>query len=343
MSLYKFRTIGKGISIYESAAGEESSRSDGFPSQPTEDQPALIIICTWLGGATSKRIERYTHGYHRIWPKANILLLRTEPVEYAFCGARALSRKLLPALAEIRRLVEANSRSHMSFQASSPSTTSANRRGILMHVFSNGGANIATQLVTAINSTLSLVGERSPLELRQIVFDSCPGDPGTNAMYRAASESLPRSHPLRPLGCAILYLVVAGIAGLEVVGIRKKLGKTMRDQFNDPGVFDKAAWRLYLTSNADVMMDTVDVQAHRDQALASGLRADTIVFEKAGHCALVLENEAVYWGAIARCWEQRASQNAAPFTDDDGSTGHEHFGRSKSIQDISNQQFRSRL
>lgn len=344
MSLHEFQTIGKGVTFYRANVQENNAgnKSDRYPSQTAEDQPALIVICTWLGGATSKRIQRYTCGYNRLWPNANILLIQTDPMEYAFYGESSLSRKLLPASAEIRRLVEEHARSHVS-PSSSSSSSGSNGPGILMHIFSNGGSNIATQLVTSINNTLSLVGERSPLEIRQVVFDSCPGDPDTNAIYRAAAQSLPRTHLLRPLGCAALYLVVAGIAGLEAVGIRKPLSRTMRDQFNDPAVFDKSAARLYLTSNGDVMMDTRDVQAHRDEALARGLKTDTVVFERAGHCALVLENEAVYWGAIASCWQRSGYQTPTSYREHEGPTGHEQFGRWNSNDDRSIQQVRSRL
>lgn len=350
MSLHEFQTIGKGVTFYKANNDQEhrhGDSSDGVPSHSPEDQPALIVICTWLGGATSKRIQRYTCGYHRLWPNANILLIQTDPMEYAFYGENSLSRKLLPASSEIRKLVEANTRTHMSSSfspaSSSSSSSGANGPGILMHIFSNGGANIATQLVTSMNNTLSLVGERSPLEIRQVVFDSCPGDPDTNAIYRAAAQSLPQTHLLRPLGCAALYLVVAGIAGLEAVGVRKKLGRTMREQFNDPAVFDKSASRLYLTSNGDVMMDTRDVQAHRDEALARGLKTDTVVFERAGHCALVLENEALYWGAIAGCWARSGHQPAADYREHDGSTVHEQLGHWNANDNHSIQQVRSRL
>ncbi|KAJ4396378.1 hypothetical protein N0V93_000597 [Gnomoniopsis smithogilvyi] len=341
MSLHEFETIGKGVTLYRAKLGE-NNRSNGSFGKTADDSPALIIICTWLGGATYKRIQRYTCGYNDLWPKANILLIQTDPMEYAFYGESWLARKLLPASGEIRKLVEASASYHKPSQTS-PSSPGPNGPEILLHVFSNGGANIATQLVASVNNILSLVGERSPLEIRQIVFDSCPGDPDTNAIYRAAAQSLPHSHPLRPLGCAMLYLVVAGIAGLEAVGIRKKLGRTMRAQFNNPAVFDKLASRLYLTSNGDVMMDTKDVQAHRDEALARGLRTDTVVFQRAGHCALVLEDEAAYWGAIAGCWERSGCQPAASSTDHDGPTGHDYSRRWASNDHASNQLVRSRL
>lgn len=342
MSLDEFQMIGKGVTIYK-AKLDEDNRSAERSQKTTDDQPALIIICTWLGGATSKRIERYTRGYNRLWPQADILLIQTDPMEYAFYGESSLSRKLLPASGEIRKVVEANERCNAS-KPTSPSLPGPNGPEILLHVFSNGGANIATQLVPSINNILSLVGEQSPLKLRQIVFDSCPGDPDTNAIYRAAAQSLPQSHLLRPLGCAVLYLVVAGIAGLEAVGVRKRLGRTMRAKFNDPEVFDKSASRLYLTSNGDVMMDTRDVQSHRDEALARGLRADTVVFERAGHCALVLEDEALYWGAIAGCWERSGyHQSAASCLEHDASTRQEQSRGWISTDNTPTQQVRSRI
>lgn len=340
MSMQHFHSLGSGISVYRPSSHGDTSQTDAggdekHNGQPTElaatitepaatiagpaatiaePQPALIILCTWLGGATPKRIERYTRGYHELWPRSTILLIQTTATEYAFFTDGALRDKLAPARHEIRRAIAAADHSRQ------PSTTSADgprAEGLLLHMFSNGGANIATQLVASTNAMMSRAASAvtttssspssfstPPLPLRQIVLDSCPGDLNVACTYAAAAHSIPRSNPLRPLFCAVLYLTVVTIAGLEAVGLRRPLAKSMRRQLNDPAVFSPAAARLYLTSRADVIVDTSEVSSHREEAAAVGLRTDMVVFEKAGHCGLLVEDEGAYWRAIESSWRR---------------------------------------
>lgn len=282
MSLDSFQPLGDGISIFNSPAHDRYHDND-------DDGPALIILCTWLGGATAKRIQRYTRGYNTLWPKARILLIRTTATEYAFLGVQSLQRKLRPAHCEIRKTL---------------SRESNKLPQILLHIFSNGGANIATQLVASTNRILRATGQKSPLPLRQIIFDSCPGDLPIQKTYQAAAHSIPATLPLRSLGCAVLYLVVAGIAGLEAVGLRKPLAKSMREGFNDRRIFAEEARRLYLTSKGDTIVETGEVRTHWEGAKGKGLKTEMVVFERAGHCCLLMEDEEAYWGAVEKCWER---------------------------------------
>lgn len=266
--------------------------ADGYDD---DDDPALIVLCTWLGGATAKRIQRYTRGYNALWPRARILLIRTTAAEYAFWSVKSLQQKLRPAHCEIRKTL-----------------LNQNAARILLHVFSNGGANTATQLAASMNGILQSIGHAHPLPLRQIILDSCPGDLSIHKTYKAAAHSIPATFPLRFLGCATLYLLVAGIAGMETVGLRRPLGKSIRDGFNDHSMFPGHARRLYLTSRGDTIVDSGHVQTHRQQAAAAGLSTEELVFERAGHCSLVLEDQEAYWKAIASCW-QRSSRSSSDF------------------------------
>lgn len=327
MSLSDFRDLGDGISLYEplrnsqdqinnsnnidSIPKDNSSRQDNQHKPTTNkvlsrpsDAPTLIIICTWLGGATNKRIQRYTQGYHNTWPSSSILLVRTDPTEYAFLTAKSLVRKLRPAQQAIRRI---------AFDSTPrPRRDGGTDGGILLHIFSNGGANIALQLLTSMNSILAMVGHDLPLPLRQIILDSCPGEFGIQKNYNAAAHSIPKSNPLRPLLCTVLYLVLTGIAGLETLGLRQHLAKTIRAQLNNPSVVSDEARRLYLASEGDTIVDARDVRSHQQEASSQGFAADLVLFSQAGHCSLVLENEDRYWGSIISCWNQsqRLGQSA---------------------------------
>lgn len=312
MSLQHFKIIGNGISLYE----PECENGGDKRQRTATPAPALIIMCTWLGGATDKRIQRYTQGYHRLWPTSSILLIRTTNAEYAFWSAKSLRRKLRPAIHAIRRISGRSTAAALSFTTNSRAFSSSSAvlppaaavmapPRTLLHIFSNGGAYVATQLITSMNTILSSLGQTSQLPLRQIVFDSCPGAMTVDRGYQAAARALPPS-PLRPLGRAALYLAVLGIVGSETIGFRPSLCETVAAQINNPDVCDPTAIRVYLSSTSDDIVYTDEVLAHRDEASVRGLRTETVVFERAAHCALIREDESVYWGTIASAWEKRA-------------------------------------
>lgn len=314
MSLQDFKLIGDGISLYEPGLryGHDSQQQQQQQPPPPLSSlhlqandsgrghvaappppPTLIVMCTWLGGATDKRIQRYTQGYHHLWPAAKILLIRSSNAEYAFWSASYLRRKLRPAIHAIRRIT-----------GEAAESASATPTGTLLHIFSNGGAYVATQLVTSMNTILQSLGPQpGPMPLRQIVFDSCPGGMTLKRGYQAAARALPAS-PLRPFGRAALYLAVLGIVGSETVGIRRPLCETVQEQLNDPAVFAPGAVRVYMSSTADDIVYTEEVLAHRDKAAVRGLRTQTVIFSRAEHCALIREDEAMYWGPIASAWEK---------------------------------------
>lgn len=318
MSLVEFKDLGDSILLYEPRHKLDAGNHD--PREHVKARPGppgLIILCTWLGGATSKRIERYTQRYHSTWPTSSILLIRTNLNDFLARSGKCLRRRLRPAYREIRRI------------ALDPCSNSEERTadgGILLHIMSQGGTNMATHLITSLNRTLGFTGRDVPLPLRQIVLDSCPGDPDIKSTYAAGVHSLPRGHPLQPLGCAVMYVIAASIAGLEAAGLRGPMARTMRKQLNDPDIFPPGAARLYLTSRADQIVDYRQVEAHAEQAASQGLKTDVVVFDRAGHCCLMLEDDIAYWNAIVSCWERSGPPGVAEAHPRDGMVegGHSH-------------------
>lgn len=314
MSFSQFRDLGNDVWLYEPRDNEEGNEKDNpvqgirrSRSSGKGHPPALIILCTWLGGATTKRIEKYTQGYHRLWPHSRILLIRTSISEYLVQSTTSLHRKLRPASREIRRLVPESQRQDKILSRSEDGE-------IILHIFSQGGSNTATQLLESMNAILSTLGHEGPMPLRQLVLDSCPGDPGIYSTFAAGAHSLPDNSLLRPLGCTIMFILAAGLAGMEATGLRTPLAKKMRSQLNDPKVFSAGASRLYLTSKADTIVNSRDVEEHRDQAAAKGFMTDILRFHRAGHCSLILEDGATYWIAIASAWEKSAAPTIAQGT-----------------------------
>lgn len=76
------------------------------PGVTSTSCPALITLCTWLGGATTQRIQKYISGYRALYPDAAILLITTQILEISALPFSVLHARLAPARDVIRRFVK---------------------------------------------------------------------------------------------------------------------------------------------------------------------------------------------------------------------------------------------
>ena len=263
------------------------------PTPEVTNCPALITLCTWLGGATPQRIQKYISGYRALYPTSAILLITTRIQEISVLPFNVLHARLAPARNVIRRFVNEDS------------TTGPN---ILFHLFSHGGCNTAIQLA------LSLHTDSTPIEIgnhvRGIIFDCCPGDTSFERSYQAATHSLPRSAPAQAVGKALLYPVVGVILGLQQVGLTSSV-QHLRAQLNDPRVFGATAARLYLYSTADQVVGWEDVESHLKAAKSVlECKVEGVAFSDSPHCAIVRDHPGRYWGEIKRFWMEMESIEA---------------------------------
>lgn len=266
------------------------------PSDNPAPAPTLVILCTWLGGASSPRISKYVAGYRARYPHAYILLLRTVFVDLALRSFTALRARLRPAHVAIVDILQR--------------AGTFGRRDVLLHVFSHGGCNTALQLMAdpdnngggsgVATTAAALVRARIGL----VVFDSCPGDASFAHAYQAALISLPASRPLiRALGAPLVGGTVAVIHVLQSAGAMHSVHELRRDLLN-PAVFGPAPARLYLYSRGDAVVAAADVLAHANETRRRvRCRVGTVGFESADHCALVLEDKEKYWKAVREAWE----------------------------------------
>jgi hypothetical protein len=268
-----FISLGQNIFLFEPQVSSfAATRDNGEGSRP----PSLVILCTWLGGSTTRRVHKYTTGYHQLFPNAYILLIRTTILDMTL-------RSFI--------LEKTKSSDHASDSS------------ILLHMFSHGGCNTAIQLA------ISMGEDGLDLPLSRIIFDCCPGDATFRNAYNAAALSLPTSQPARSIGKLALYPSIAAITGLQDLGVMSSV-RELRAQLNDVAVFGSHARRLYLYSTADQMVNFQDVELHLKAARSRGYRADGVMFQRSSHCALILEDAARYWTAIENFWKDGDSSQA---------------------------------
>ncbi|KAJ5791634.1 uncharacterized protein N7518_008645 [Penicillium psychrosexuale] len=126
-------------------------------SNPEKAIPGqLIIICTWLG-ASPKHVGKYTDLYRSIAPHARILLIESDVSILVSSYARQ-RRRIRPVVDIVLETL-----------AETETSSVDNAPRILLHTFSNGGTNTATQLLITLREVAS-----KPLPLIGLVLDSTP-------------------------------------------------------------------------------------------------------------------------------------------------------------------------
>lgn len=250
--------------------------------------PTLVVLCTWLGGATTRRISKYAIEYQQRFPSACILLITTTLSEITFRSFHALRQRLAPARAVVTRILQPTTRA-----THSPST--------LLHIFSHGGCNTAIQLTRSLSDETDGSAFLSTLKL--VVFDCCPGDTAFSRSYNAAALSLPPDQPANRIGKALLYPAMGVITSLQHLRVMNSVAD-LRSELNNPTLFGAPVRRIYLYSREDEMVLWSDVERHIEEARAKGFPADGVRFEHGSHCALVMADGARYWAAIERAWRE---------------------------------------
>ncbi|PLB43614.1 hypothetical protein P170DRAFT_441077 [Aspergillus steynii IBT 23096] len=289
------RPLANNVFLYEPQLNDRRPRED----------PPLIILCTWVGGAIPRHINKYVAPYLHLYPHSCILLITTHILDISVRSFAAVRARLKPARDAIRRILGPEGVGGDTNASPGPGP------GALLHIFSHGGCNTAVQLALSMGEDEGQRGLRH-LPVQAVIFDCCPGDDSFLRMYNAAAVSFPKAFPLGTFESVLLYPSIAAIFGLQRAGFMHSV-RQLREQMNDRTVFGSAP-RLYLYSAADDMVPWYDVRAHVDEARSQGFQAEGLMFRDSPHCALIQEDAARYWGAIQAFWrgerqeEERASK-----------------------------------
>jgi len=237
---------------------------------------SLIVLCTWMGAA-SRHVARYTEAYRRLFPDASLLVVGTSLADVTYRSQTAQRKSLEPA----REVVE----SHLSATV---------RRRVVLHAFSNGGAQTATQLAIILQGNGY---QRGPFD--EVVLDSCPGSKDPAEAARAITIGLPEKYLIQFIATSCMHIwAILYFSTMDILGIEDAISST-RQRLNDPAVFRTSAPRLYLHSRSDQIVGTTAVQEHMMESRVRGYMAVfEVLFETGGHCALILENAERYWNAV---------------------------------------------
>lgn len=259
-------SFGKSIHLYEANSDSSSTYAD---------VDELVIMCSWMGAA-KRHIAKYVAGYQKQLPDARILLIQSSLSQVTWQSNKHQQRQLAPAVAVIRSMAK---------------TSQATK--IILHIFSNGGAQSYCQLGAAYRGE---TGRHLPVS--SIICDSSPG----RATWRLSAEamvlSLPKNPVLRLIGTVLIHLIIAMVfLGDELFGIENVIDKARR-QLLDPAFLPPSVPRVYLYSKADRLVLWQDVADHAQAARDKGIEVHEVVFERSAHVSHVMESDTKYWQYI---------------------------------------------
>ncbi|KAF2191562.1 hypothetical protein K469DRAFT_720618 [Zopfia rhizophila CBS 207.26] len=249
-----------------------------WTSESFDATSPLILLFAW-NAAAAKHIAKYTVAYRKLFPSSRILLIRCNTPD--MLRAEKSYRKLLsPAFEIVRGHVKSGGE-------------------VLVHSFSNGGANQLVQFAKLWRRT-----EGSLLPVRAQVLDSSPGKGAWKRSHSAIKLSLPRAIFFRIFGSLLAHLLLVAIFVVDRVMRREHMIVVMCRLLNDPSLFQTKAPRVYLYSKADAMVGDDEVEEHADEAASKGWEVEKVKFEKSPHAGHIREDKGKYWKAVMAAWER---------------------------------------
>ncbi|CAK3800101.1 Hypothetical predicted protein [Lecanosticta acicola] len=244
------------------------------PSNTTSTMPSLIVLCAWMN-ASSKHVAKYTSGYKKLYPKASILVIQSR-LEDVFASDKLQAPRLKVAC----DIVSSHKKSE-------------NAGSVVLHAMSNGGGVAAARMGQIFHDR----GQTRVFD--KLVLDCLPGIYDLRQITTAVSMNhLPKSPVLRFLVWWYVYFRIGFFSFLgSLIGREEDISK-LRRRLNDPKLFYTGAARLYMYSKNDALIHHWAVREHAMEATKRGYRTQEVVYEKANHCALLMDGPEKYFNAI---------------------------------------------
>ncbi|CAE6490704.1 unnamed protein product [Rhizoctonia solani] len=282
--------------------------SDVYVSHPIEvpkeesasqrKSPPVILIFGWMD-AQLPHLYKYTEQYNKIYPGATQILVRTHQ-NYFWKSNAANRASVFPV---IKLLRDAGINEH----------TAAEKSGLLVHTFSNGGALAQTSLACAIAESLPSNATVPAIPAQAYIYDSLPGI--LNLRVTAIAFTAPiRAPALRSLAKLVVGAIyILGSAWRNTIGVvlgqKEDTFTRLHRQLNEPTLLSQRVPRTYIYSDIDELIPSESVEEHAKKARAligedAGPELVKLVkLEGSSHVAHARKDGKKYWGEVVRTWE----------------------------------------
>ncbi|CAE6436425.1 unnamed protein product [Rhizoctonia solani] len=259
--------------------------------------PPVILMFGWMD-AQLPHLYKYTEQYNKIYPSATQIIVRIHQ-SFFWKGEAANRASLFPV---IKLLRDAGINEH----------TTAEKSGLLVHAFSNGGAFAQTSLARTIAKSLPSSATGPALPAQAFVYDSLPGiiDLRITILAFTAQIRSPILRSLAQLGFGTVY--VLGTVWGRTIGLL--LGQEdpftrLRRELNEPRLLPQHVPRTYIYSDIDDIIPSESVEGHAKEARQSisGNAGHELVrlakFEGSAHVSHARKDGKRYWDEVVRTWE----------------------------------------
>jgi len=275
--------------------------------QQTTTSPTTIIIFAW-GDGHPKHVAKYADGYRALYPTSRIIVVLCTLMESMLQSISAHSKSMQPVVEAVFPSLKTNT------------TPNTDENRILVQIMSNSGAVsfIATILAYKAMRQEKGMGEDLPEMFPHtlLVCDSTPGGlhfwPNISRWSKALSLATPIWVPIP----VILVRALWSIFLIAVQGVswftgwhKTQIGRTLAEGIKDPELMSTKAKRLYLYSKGDELVRWEDVEEHVAVARERGYDCEMERFEKSEHVGHMRMYGEMYWGAIAKAWEDAVGEN----------------------------------
>ncbi|PLB45230.1 putative indole-diterpene biosynthesis protein PaxU [Aspergillus steynii IBT 23096] len=255
--------------------------SEPDANTPNGTESPTIVLAFWMN-APARALAKYVVEYKRLAPSARIVFILSSSNDFLFHHTpQARNARLSPAV--------------QALQASLPTPESP----IYLHLFSNGGVFTSTNLIAAYHQATG-----TQLRISSIIFDSAPGVATVPAAMRAFSFILPRFWLLRICGKALLWtFLILNHWTRKITGSSDAVS-IARQAANDPLVVRGAGGkdtppRYYIYSDADELVNWMDIEAHAAEAESKGWTVRREKFDGSPHVSHMRADPERYWGVVS--------------------------------------------
>jgi hypothetical protein len=221
-------------------------------AKPSHCEPDIIILVGWMD-AKPRHLSKYSAGYMKLYPSAQIIAITTSSIDTAFRTSRANVHRVAPVL-ELLYNFPLNLK-------------------IFVHLFSDGGA-FTTGLVAGVYK------ERMDrqLPIAAILLDSSPGRVTYRGTTAGFAVALPKNIIVKGAGMfGIVFFWCLYTIGYWLLG-KPDLIESSRRQLNDTSLFCLSAPRMYIYSDADKIVSWKFVEEHAVEAELLGYKVDREIF-----------------------------------------------------------------
>ena len=253
-------------------------------SQPTRnetiDGPSTILLFGWTGAAPSQ-LARYAANYSRTYPSARVIVLDCAFPDFYPWPLRG-KKELERGFDEMMEAIGAKEK----------------ERGILAHIFSNGGA-----VRFAYIANRFFEKNHAPLPIRALVIDSAPCAMGPFTKSFARSEALPYPWPLRYAAFVPISLLLnAGNIWMYASFQREPVAWACQ-LLNDSRFVPREAKRVYIYSLVDQIINWKSVEDHAEVAKEKGYTTRLELFEGSSHVGHAKKDPQRYWTIVEELWQ----------------------------------------